>query len=150
MTARGSITGYYTVLVEGDDMDEPIADASRAILDGHLVLSRRLASRGHYPPIDVMESVSRVMKDVTSQAHWDRSIEIKSMMAAYDEAEDLINIGAYARGSNPNIDRSMQFVDPINDYLRQGLERSDPSEGFDHNVRLLMGIMAEPVAQEGA
>ena len=150
MTARGSITGFYTVLVEGDDMDEPIADASRAILDGHLVLSRRLASRGQYPPIDVMESVSRVMKDVTSEAHWDRSIEVKSMMAAYAEAEDLINIGAYARGSNPNIDRSLQFVDPINDYLRQGLERSDPSEGFDHNVRLLMGIMAEPVAQEGA
>ena len=130
-------------------MDEPIADASRAILDGHLVLSRRLASRGHYPPIDVMESVSRVMKDVTSKAHWDRSIEVKSMMAAYAEAEDLINIGAYARGSNPNIDRSLQFVDPINDYLRQGQERSDPSEGFDHNVRLLMGIMAEPVAGEG-
>ena len=131
-------------------MDEPIADASRAILDGHLVLSRRLASRGHYPPIDVMESVSRVMKDVTSEAHWDRVIEVKSMMAAYAEAEDLINIGAYARGSNPNIDRSLQFVDPINDYLRQGLKRSDSSEGFDHNVRLLMGIMAEPVAQEGA
>ena len=149
MTSRGSITGFYTVLVEGDDMDEPIADASRAILDGHLVLSRRLASRGHYPPIDVMESVSRVMKDVVSEAHWDRSIEVKSMMAAYAEAEDLINIGAYARGSNPNIDRSLQFVDPINDYLRQGLERSLPSEGFDHNVRQLMGIMAEPAAEAG-
>ena len=149
MTSRGSITGFYTVLVEGDDMDEPIADASRAILDGHLVLSRRLASRGHYPPIDVMESVSRVMKDVASEAHWDRSIEVKSMMTVYAEAEDLINIGAYARGSNPNIDRSLQFVDPINNYLRQGLERSSPSEGFDHNVRQLMGIMAEPVAKAG-
>ncbi|MGB1719297.1 MAG: FliI/YscN family ATPase, partial [Candidatus Latescibacterota bacterium] len=150
MTRRGSITGFYTVLVEGDDMDEPIADASRAILDGHLVLSRRLASRGHYPPIDVMESVSRVMKDVTSEAHWDRSIEVKSMMAAYTEAEDLINIGAYARGSNPSIDRSLQYVEPINDYLRQGLGRSSQSEGFDHNVRRLMGIMAEPVAEAGS
>ena len=130
-------------------MDEPIADASRAILDGHMVLSRRLASRGHYPPIDVMESVSRVMKDIASEAHWDRSIEVKSMMAAYSEAEDLINIGAYARGSNPNIDKSLQFVDPINNYLRQGLERSSPSEGFDHNVRQLMGIMAEPIAKAG-
>ena len=82
-----------------------------------------------------MESVSRVMKDVTSEAHWDRSIEVKSMMAAYTEAEDLINIGAYARGSNPSIDRSLQYVEPINDYLRQGLWRSSQSEGFDHNVR---------------
>ena len=148
MTARGSITGFYTVLVEGDDMDEPIADASRAILDGHLVLSRRLASRGHYPPIDVMESVSRVMKDVTSDAHWSRSLEVKSMMAAYTEAEDLINIGAYARGSNPRIDQSLQYIDPINQYLRQGLERSAETEGFDHNVRRLMGIMAEPTAPQ--
>lgn len=143
MTAEGSITGFYTVLVEGDDMDEPIADASRAILDGHLVLSRRLASRGHYPPIDVMESVSRVMKDVTSDAHWAGSIEIKSMMAAYAEAEDLINIGAYARGSNPRIDQALRYVDPINEYLRQSLETSSSDEGFDFNVQRLMGIMAE-------
>lgn len=151
MTGEGSITGFYTVLVEGDDMDEPIADASRAILDGHLVLSRRLASRGHYPPIDVMESVSRVMKDVTSDAHWRGAIEIKSMMAAYAEAEDLINIGAYARGSNPRIDQALHYVDPINEYLRQSLETGKGDEGFDFNVRRLMGIMAEqPAAAQRA
>ncbi len=150
MTSRGSITGFYTVLVEGDDMDEPIADASRAILDGHLVLSRRLASRGHYPPIDVMESVSRVMKDVTSDAHWQRAMDVKSSMAAYTEAEDLINIGAYARGSNPRIDRSLQYIEPINEYLRQGLESGVGIEGFDQNVRRLMGIMAEQPDQQPA
>jgi len=95
-----------------------------------------------------MESVSRVMKDVTSDAHWSRSLEVKSMMAAYTEAEDLINIGAYARGSNPRIDQSLQYIDPINQYLRQGLERSAETEGFDHNVRRLMGIMAEPTAPQ--
>ncbi len=142
MTAKGSITGFYTVLVEGDDMDEPIADASRAILDGHLVLSRRLASRGHYPPIDVMESISRVMKDVTSDAHWEGAMEVKSMMSSYAEAEDLINIGAYARGSNPRIDRALEYIEPINDYLRQGVEARQSSQGFDYNVQRLMGIMA--------
>ena len=139
MTKNGSITGFYTVLVEGDDMDEPIADASRAILDGHLVLSRRLASRGHYPPIDIMESISRVMKDVISPAHWDAAMEIKTMMAAYNEAEDLINIGAYARGSNPQIDRALGYVEPIGEFLRQ---RAEEGEGFDRHVQRLMGIMA--------
>jgi len=145
MTKNGSITGLYTVLVEGDDMDEPIADASRAILDGHLVLSRRLASRGHYPPVDVMESVSRVMKDVVTPAHWEAVMEIKAMMAAYNEAEDLINIGAYARGSNPMIDRALGFVEPIGAFLRQ---RAEEGEGFGENVQLLMGIMAAEAPAE--
>ena len=139
LTRSGSITGLYTVLVEGDDMDEPIADASRAILDGHLVLSRRLASRGHYPPVDIMESISRVMKDVVSPAHWEMAMELKAMMAAYNEAEDLINIGAYAQGSNPQIDRALGFVEPIGAYLRQQI---DEGEGFDRHVQRLMGIMA--------
>ena len=120
-------------------MDEPIADASRAILDGHLVLSRRLASRGHYPPIDVMASISRVMKDVVSPAHWDAAMEIKAMMAAYNEAEDLINIGAYARGSNPQIDRALGFVEPVGDFLRQ---RAEEVDSFDRHVQRLMGIIA--------
>ncbi|MFA6109447.1 MAG: FliI/YscN family ATPase [Candidatus Latescibacterota bacterium] len=140
-TRRGSITGLYTVLVEGDDMDEPIADASRAILDGHVVLSRRLASRGHYPPIDVMESISRAMRDVVSAAHWERSLEIKSLLAAYAEAEDLINIGAYAKGSNPRIDRALKFVESINAFLRQD---SDASGRFDQHVQRLMGLLAAP------
>lgn len=141
-TKQGSITGLYTVLVEGDEMDDPIADSSRAILDGHLVLSRRLASRGHYPPVDVMESISRSMKDVISPAHWERSLEIKSMLAAYAEAEDLVNIGAYARGSNPRIDRALDFIDPIEAYLKQATQ---DTAGLDHHVQRFMGLLEQPV-----
>jgi flagellum-specific ATP synthase len=140
-TMDGSITGLYTVLVEGDEMDDPIADATRAILDGHLVLSRRLASRGHYPPVDVMESISRSMKDVVSPAHWERSLEIKSMLAAYAEAEDLVNIGAYARGSNPRIDRALEFIEPIEEFLKQS---SSDSDRLDHNVQRFMGLLEPP------
>ena len=140
-TQKGSITGLYTVLVEGDDMDEPIADASRAILDGHMVLARRLASRGHYPPIDVMESVSRVMKDVISPDHWARNVELKSLLAAYSEAEDLVNIGAYARGSNPQIDRALQFIEPINAFLRQDVGFSGD---YEEHVQQLMGLLEPP------
>ena len=141
MTESGSITGLYTVLVEGDDFDEPIADASRAILDGHLVLSRNLASRGHFPPIDVMESVSRVMKDVVSEAHWKGAMDAKEMVAAYTEAEDLINIGAYKQGNNPRIDRALHFIEPLNEYLRQGLEHKFDI-GFDDNIQTLLGVLA--------
>ena len=141
MTESGSITGLYTVLVEGDDFDEPIADASRAILDGHLVLSRTLASRGHFPPIDVMESVSRVMKDVVSEAHWKGAMDAKEMVAAYTEAEDLINIGAYKQGNNPRIDRALHFIEPLNEYLRQGLEHKFDI-GFDENIQTLLGVLA--------
>lgn len=146
MTKNGSITGHYTVLVEGDEMDDPIADATRALLDGHVVLSRRLASRGHYPPIDVMESISRAMKDVVSPAHWERTLEIKSLLSAYAEAEDLINIGAYVRGSNPRIDRAMEFVEPIGAFLRQAVTES---EGYRVHVQRLMGIL-EPTSQVAA
>jgi flagellum-specific ATP synthase len=135
MAARGSITGLYTVLVEGDDMDDPIADASRAVLDGHLVLSRRLASRGHYPPIEVMESVSRAMSDVVEEPHWEQSIQLKSLLAAYAEAEDLINIGAYARGSNPQVDRALQLIGPINAFLQQ--RRHEGADFAAHVEQLL-------------
>lgn len=142
-TQKGSITGLYTVLVEGDEMDEPIADAARAILDGHLVLSRRLASRGHYPPVDVMDSISRSMKDVVGTDHWGRAMEIKSLMSAYAEAEDLVNIGAYARGSNPRIDRALQYIEPINDFLRQSTdERGD----LDEHISQLNAVLEAPVA----
>ena len=140
-TQRGSITGLYTVLVEGDDMDEPIADASRAILDGHLVLARRLAMRGHYPPIAVLESVSRVMKEVVSQEHWAHSMELKSLLAAYEEAADLIQIGAYARGSNPKIDRALQFIQGIEAFLQQ---QADTSGQFEDHLRQLMGLLQNP------
>ena len=141
MTACGSITGLYTVLVEGDDFDEPIADASRAILDGHLVLSRTLASRGHFPPIDVMESVSRVMKDVVTEAHWKGAMDAKELVAAYTESEDLINIGAYKPGNNPRIDRALHLIEPLNDFLRQGLEHDDDI-GFDQNIQRFLGVLA--------
>ena len=137
MARQGSITGLYTVLVEGDDMDDPIADASRAILDGHLVLSRRLASRGHFPPIEVMESVSRSMSDVVEEGHWEQAIQLKSMLAAYAEAEDLINIGAYARGSNPRVDRALQLIGPINAFLQQ---RRHEGDDFATHVQQLLQL----------
>ena len=119
-------------------MDDPIADSSRAILDGHLVLARRLATRGHYPPIDVNESISRSMKDVTTDEHWDLAMDVKSLLAAYNEAEDLISIGAYAAGSNPRIDRALQYVDPINEFLKQ---RTDESGGLQQNIEGLMALL---------
>ena len=119
---RGSITGLYTVLVEGDDTNEPIADAIRSILDGHIVLTRELAMQGHYPAIDVSRSISRVMDDIVEERHRDCARKLKSVLATYRKAEDLINIGAYAAGSNPDIDYAIRMVKPINAYLRQDVE----------------------------
>lgn len=121
---EGSITGIYTVLVEGDDMNEPISDTARGILDGHIVLSRELASRNHYPAIDVLDSVSRVMDDVTDEYHQEASGQLKEVVATYRDAEDLINIGAYEPGSNPQIDYALDHIEEINDFLRQGVNES--------------------------
>jgi flagellum-specific ATP synthase len=121
-SADGSITGLYTVLVEGDDMNEPIADTARSILDGHVTLSRRLASEGHYPAIDVLESVSRVMLDVVPPAHRALAARIRGWLATHRDAEDLINIGAYARGSNPAIDEAVAKLPAIQAFLRQPLD----------------------------
>lgn len=118
---RGSITGLYTVLVDQDDMDEPIADAMRSILDGHIVLSRRLASMNHYPAIDVLPSISRVMTDVVPREHRMKSQAVLETLAVYREAEDLINIGAYQPGSNPRIDRAIRVIDAVNGFLRQDI-----------------------------
>ena len=120
-STQGSITGLYTVLVEGDDMNEPIADAARGILDGHIVLSRKLASAGHYPAIDVLESISRVMNDVTTSQHLSASSKLLDTLATYKEAEDLINIGAYVKGNNPKIDYSISKIEQIQQFLRQGI-----------------------------
>ena len=122
MSVEGSITGLYTVLVEGDDMDEPVADAVRAILDGHIVLSRRMASQGHYPAIDVLESISRVMIEVTDSEHMEAANRIKESLVVYREAEDLINVGAYERGNNEGIDFAIDHIDEINNFLRQEVE----------------------------
>jgi len=121
----GSITGIYTVLVDGDDMNEPIADAVRSILDGHIVLSRKLAAQNHYPAIDVLASVSRVMTDIVDKEHYQAAQKLRSALATYLQAEDLINIGAYAAGSNPEIDRAIKLIGSINGFLCQATDESD-------------------------
>jgi flagellum-specific ATP synthase len=125
---QGSITGLYTVLVDGDDMTEPIADAVRSILDGHIVLSREIAARNHYPAIDVLNSVSRVMRDIISPRHQELAGRARNVLAAYAEAEDLINIGAYVKGSNPRIDYAIGKIDAINSFLKQNFDESTSLE----------------------
>jgi len=115
----GSITAFYTVLVDGDDMNEPIADAVRGILDGHIVLHRSLANRGHFPAIDVLASVSRVMNDIVSRDQRSAAEQLKRLLSIYRDSEDLIKIGAYQKGSNAEIDKSIQFIDLIHTYTRQ-------------------------------
>jgi flagellum-specific ATP synthase len=135
---NGTITGLYTVLVEGDDMNEPIADAARSILDGHIVLSRELADQNHYPAIDVLRSISRVMEDIASLQHKHIAGRLKELLATYRKAEDLINIGAYVAGSNPKIDRAIAKIDQINSYLRQGVEEN---VDFESSLQQLEQIM---------
>lgn len=120
----GSITGIYTVLVEGGDMDEPIADAVRGISDGHIVLSRQLAARNHYPAIDVLASISRVMPKVATKEHKIVASHLRDLLAAYKESEDLISVGAYARGSNPKVDKAIIIYDDLINLLRQQVEES--------------------------
>jgi flagellum-specific ATP synthase len=116
---RGSITAFYTVLVEGDDMNDPIADAVRSLLDGHIVLSRDLASRNHYPCIDVLSSVSRLMPELVPQTYQAKAARIREWLSTYQKAEDMINIGAYVKGSNPKIDIALKKIDPVNNFLIQ-------------------------------
>jgi flagellum-specific ATP synthase len=120
--AKGSITGMYTVLVEGDDMNEPIADAVRSILDGHIVLSRKLAARNHWPAVDVLESISRLMIQVADPDQKKAAAAVLENLAVYRDAEDLINIGAYVKGSNPRIDSALKKIDAITAFLRQDIE----------------------------
>ncbi len=119
---KGSITGIYTVLVEGDDMNEPIADAVRSIVDGHIVLSRDLASRGHYPSIEIMGSVSRCMIDVVAKEQVAASHQFLETLATYNRSEDLINIGAYGPGTNPKIDKAIGMIDKLNSFLKQDVD----------------------------
>jgi flagellum-specific ATP synthase len=133
-----SITGIYTVLVDGDDMDEPIADAARSILDGHIVLSRKLAQMNHFPAIDVLASASRVMNAVTDDQHQAWAGQIKEWLATYKQAEDLINIGAYAKGSNPRIDQAISVYDRMIGYLRQ---KTGESTTFQDSVGLLHAMV---------
>ncbi|MGH9110375.1 MAG: hypothetical protein ACRDY3_13125, partial [Acidimicrobiales bacterium] len=125
---RGSLTGLYTVLVEGDDMNEPIADAARSILDGHIVLSRRLATAGHFPSIEVLESISRVEPAITTPERRLLVRELRRLLAAYRDAKDLVEIGAYAKGSNPTVDRALECKDLIDGFLRQEVSETCPAD----------------------
>jgi flagellum-specific ATP synthase len=119
---KGSITGLYTILVEGDDFDEPVADAARAILDGHVVLSRFLAAKNHYPAVDILNSISRVMIDIVDDEHKGKAGHISNILATYRKAEDLINIGAYVKGSNPEVDFAIEMIGKVNAFLMQGID----------------------------
>jgi flagellum-specific ATP synthase len=123
---EGSITGIYTILVEADDMNEPVADACRSILDGHIVLSRELAAQNHYPAIDVLNSVSRVMRDIVKPEQLQAAGNIRSMLATYKSVEDLIAIGAYVKGSNPKVDQVLARMDSVQFFLRQSREDLSP------------------------
>ena len=122
----GSITGIYTVLVDSDDMNEPIADTARSILDGHVVLDRKIAAKNIWPAIDILNSLSRVMPDVVSKDHIQANYALREFLATYRDAEDLINIGAYVDGSNPKIDRSKKMIDPILTFLKQSTHEAMP------------------------
>lgn len=130
---KGSITGLYNVLVEGDDLDEPVADTARASLDGHIVLSRKLANRHQFPAIDVNASISRVMPDIIPAEHYQLAKKCLKTLAVYNDSEDLINIGAYNKGSSRDIDYALDKIDPIRSFLQQGIsESSDPKETLKH------------------
>lgn len=116
---KGTMTALYTVLVEGDDFNEPVSDTARSILDGHIMLSRELAHKNHFPAVDVLQSISRVMGDVTTKEHRAAAGKIRNLMAVYRKNEDLINIGAYIKGSNPECDEAIKFIDKINGFLKQ-------------------------------
>ena len=134
---RGTITGLFSVLVDGDDMNEPVADAVRSILDGHIVLSRQLAAANHYPAIDVLSSVSRVMPDVADKNHYSAASAIRDVLATYRDAEDLVNIGAYVPGSNPRVDLALSKIEAIRHFLRQGVyETSD----YEKTLATLMSV----------
>ena len=124
-TSKGSITGIYTVLVDNDDMNEPIADAVRSILDGHIVLSRRLAHKNHYPAIDILESISRVMPNIVSNEQRTVAMKARELLATYREAEDLVNIGAYVKGSNPKIDEAIRKHPKLESFLIQDMNEAD-------------------------
>jgi flagellar biosynthesis/type III secretory pathway ATPase len=131
----GTITGFYTVLVEGDDFTEPIADAVRSIVDGHVVLSRTLAEHNHYPAVDVLASVSRVMSQIVDSRHRTAAGRLRDTLATFRDAEDLVNVGAYKRGTNPRIDGALAAIDAINQFLQQG--RDEASQWDDGLAELL-------------
>ncbi|WP_035588684.1 flagellar protein export ATPase FliI [Hippea jasoniae] len=136
---KGSITAIYTVLVDGDDLMEPIADASRSILDGHIVLSRKIAERGRYPAIDVLKSISRLMSSITDEKHKQLASRIRKVLSVYSEAEDLINIGAYVKGSNKDIDEAIEYIEKVEAFLAQNV---DESFSLSDSIKLMESIFS--------
>ena len=136
--SKGSITGIYTVLVEGDDMNEPIADAVRSIVDGHIVLDRELASRGHYPAVNVLTSISRLMNDVVDKDHLALAYEFRRILADYAKIEDLVNLGAYEKGNNKRTDRALDMIDALNSFLRQEVETSSSMEDASRKMSKIL------------
>ena len=137
---KGSITGLYTVLVDGDDFNEPITDTARSILDGHIMLNRKLAHKNHYPAIDILQSISRCMSQIATREHKQLAGKMKNVMATYNEAEDLINIGAYKAGSNPEIDYAISKIQAVNQFLLQDV---NDKFSFDETVEMMKGIFEE-------
>ncbi len=137
---KGSITGLYTVLVDGDDFNEPIADTARSILDGHIVLDRKIAQKNHYPAIDVLQSISRVMSSIVDSQHKKAAGQLKNVLATYAEAEDLVNIGAYKAGSNPSIDYALSKIDAVNQFLQQDVYEKI---SFEESIQRLEELFPE-------
>lgn len=137
---KGSITGLYTVLVDGDDFNEPIADTARSILDGHIVLDRKIAQKNHYPAIDVLQSISRVMSSIVDPQHKKAAGQLKNVLATYAEAEDLVNIGAYKAGSNPSIDYALSKIDAVNEFLQQDVYEK---LSFEESIQQLEELFPE-------
>jgi flagellum-specific ATP synthase len=136
----GTMTGIYTVLVEGDDLDDPIADSARSILDGHIVLSRKLADQNHYPPIDVLRSISRLMKDISPKEQIEYAGRIMEIMSEYERAEDLINIGAYTPGNNQRIDYAISMIDKVKTFLAQGIDDRATIEETQNSMKILFYV----------
>src|SRR5574344_2703750 len=143
---HGTITGLYTVLVEGDDFNEPISDTARSILDGHIMLSRDLAHKNHYPAVDVLQSLSRVMKEVTDTEHSSAAGKIRTLLAAYKKNEDLINIGAYVNGADPVTDQAIKYMDMINDFLQQ---KVDEKTTYEDTVQKLLQLGSQIALELG-
>lgn len=140
MAEKGSITGLYTVLVDGDDFNEPITDTARSILDGHIILSRKLGHKNHYPAIDILQSISRCMSQISTKEHKKMAGRLKNVLATYNEAEDLINIGAYKKGSNKNIDYAISKIDAVNAFLMQ---QTDEKYSFEEELKMLFDIFSD-------
>ena len=139
-SSGGSITGIYTVLVEGDDMNEPIADAVRSTVDGHIVLNRKLATMGHYPAVDVLESISRVMSDVVEKNDLDRANEVRRILGDYVKIEDLVNLGAYVKGNNQRTDYALEMIDDVYAFLRQDVETGSSIDDGSQSMKKMLTL----------